>query len=412
MLTRANVMPFISDDGRRLTVRPLRDPDGRVTRFADRLCRLVRKLEGWPRASVEEALRRQERRVRDVSRLGGLSQTLLMGCRFVPPAGAAERPQQRLRAFAARTALWPPLSGDELAPYAAVTADATSAQALWAGLYDDRPSAWTLADAPPWTGRELLARYHLELGRAVLRDASEVEVRVRGGWRALFASIKLARLMYDATRVGRGYRLALTGPAAAYVARSSRYGVRFARIMPAVSRATAWQLRATIVRSDGVRAFAMRGRARGTRVDGNAAVRVGPEPTRARFDSAWERRFARDFRAAREGLTAGWTLARERTPLVQGGRVSLPDFTVRHEDGREALVELVGFWTPEYLRAKAAFVSQVGDRPLVLVVAKALAVGDQADALVEAAGDRLVWCTERPRLGDVMRVVERVARVS
>jgi predicted nuclease of restriction endonuclease-like RecB superfamily len=205
-------------------------------------------------------------------------------------------------------------------------------------------------------------------------------------------------------RAGRGYLLTLTGPAAAFVARPSRYGVRFSRIVPALSRATAWQLRATVLREDRVCTFALRGRARA------ADARVGPEPSRARFDSAWERRFAREFRAARDGLTAGWTLGRERTPLVAEGRVALPDFTLRHADGREAFVELVGFWTPEYLREKAEMVARVGSVPLVLIVAKALAVGDGAAALGEAAGDRLLWCAKQPRLADVMRVVERVAR--
>jgi predicted nuclease of restriction endonuclease-like RecB superfamily len=403
MLKRADVEPFVAVERGRLTLRPLLDPDGRVTRFADRLCRLVRKLEGKPRATVEEALRRQERRVRDTSRLGGLGGTLLMACRFDAPADVATLPARRAQVFLARGGMWPPVPGDALAPYA-IVGSAHDARQLHEQFYADRDAAWPLLAAPMWTGAQLLAQYHLELGRAVLRDAERVEIRVRGGWRALFASVKLARLMYQVERMGRGYRLTLTGPAAAFVTRPSRYGSRFARMVPALSRATAWQLRATIRHGEQTRIFVLRGRARAD------DVRVGPEPTRARFDSAWERRFAREFRAARDGLTAGWTLGRERTPLVAAGRVALPDFTLRHTDGREAFVELVGFWTPEYLRDKAEMVARVGDVPLVLVVAKVLAVGAAAEALQDAAGDRLLWCTKQPRLADVMRVVERVAR--
>jgi len=29
--------------------------------------------------------------------------------------------------------------------------------------------------------------------------------------------------------------------------------------------------------------------------------------------------------------------------------VFVPDFTFRHEDGTQACLEIVGFWTPEYL---------------------------------------------------------------
>ena len=97
---------------------------------------------------------------------------------------------------------------------------------------------------------------------------------------------------------------------------------------------------------------------------------------------------------------------REDAPLVlPGGRVFLPDFTLRRADGREALVELVGYWTPEYLREKLEKVRSAGLPNLVLVVSKAL--GPRAGALADEAP--VVWFTERPRAGPVMDAVKRVA---
>lgn len=407
MLTRSQVQPFVIRKGSRISVRHLSDPHGRVVPFLDRLCRLVRRLEGRPRSTIEEALRRQERRVRDASRLGGLARTLLMACRFEPTPGTGQLAELRPHIFEARGRRWPPVPGDTLLPYVDVaTAHGLDAAQLYATLYADRQAAWVLRAAPAWDGGELLAQYNLELARALLRDAERVEVRTKGGWRHLFSAVKLARLMHTLDRVGRSYRLTVTGPAAAFVVRPSRYGVRFARIVPALSRSPAWQLRAVIRDGDIRRTFTMRGQARG---GGGGGVRVGPEPTRQRFDSAWERRFARDFKTMSAAGAAGWTLSRERSPLSFGGRVFLPDFTLRHTDGREAMVELVGFWTPEYLAEKAAKVTSAGDVPLVLVVARSLAVGGAAEALVQAAGDRIVWCGARPRIGDVMRIVEAVA---
>ena len=95
--------------------------------------------------------------------------------------------------------------------------------------------------------------------------------------------------------------------------------------------------------------------------------------------------------------------------MSSGGAVFLPDFTLRNANGREAAVELVGFWTPEYLQNKAVKVRAASGVPLVLVVAKELAVGGAADALVDAAGERIVWCGRHPRVAEVMRMVERVA---
>ena len=180
MLTRAQVDPFVIRKGAQISVRYLDDRTGRVTPFLMRLCRLVRKLEGRPRATVEEALRRQERRVRDASRLGGLSRTLLQACRFEPQPHVDQLPALRTALFTARGALWPPLPGDTLQPYAAIaTTHDVDATELYRNLYADRQAAWTLRAAPNWDGRELLAQYNLELARALLRDAERVELRAK-----------------------------------------------------------------------------------------------------------------------------------------------------------------------------------------------------------------------------------------
>ena len=50
----------------------------------------------------------------------------------------------------------------------------------------------------------------------------------------------------------------------------------------------------------------------------------------------------------------GWTLVREGEVLHEGQKVFVPDFVFRHDDGRVVLMEIIGFWTPEYLEAKAA----------------------------------------------------------
>ena len=409
MLTRAQVDPFVRVHGRALRVQYLADPRGRIVPFLDRMLRLVRRLEGQTLETVSEALRRQERRVRDASRLAGISRALIEWCDFTPLSSAAQLEDARRDVFAARGALWPPVSGDMLAPYAAAAAAlGMSAETLQRTLYDDRPGARRLCRVPEGDGRALLARYNLELARGVLRDATRVELHTRGGWRDVFRAVKAAGLMHELIREGKRYRLVLTGPAAAFVVRPARYGVRFARVLPVLARAPGWRVNAQVLRGGQSCSLAVRGRAR---ADTNAAP-VGSEPRRERYDSAWERRFVRDFRASSWARQSGWSLSRERSPLSSGGAVFLPDFTLRHNDGREAAVELVGFWTPEYLTAKVAKVRAAGDVPLVLVVAKALAVGDAVDVLNEVGGERIVWCGRRPRVGDVMRVVEAVAKVT
>lgn len=409
MLSNSHVAPFLHLQGGRLHVEYLRDSQGRVVPFLDRLCRLVRRLEGWPRHRVAEALRRQERHVRDATRMAGLARTLLDACEFRAADGAAQAESLRDAVFLARGRRWPPVPGDRALPYA----EAGAPQGLAPGvvemmLYADAPTARILVRAPTLDGRALLALYNLELARAVLLGAQRVRLTARGGWRGIFRAVKSARLMHVVTRKGRSYEVELTGPAAAFIVRPTRYGARMARVIPALARAPRWRVEADIVREGMVVSFRMRGRPRAAAGD----APVGAESRRARYDSEWERSLASDFRAKFGAERGGWQLLRETTPVTMGAELFLPDFTLRHADGREALVELVGFWTPEYLEEKVRKIVAAGLDNLVLVVYRGLAVGGRADALAAAVGnERVVWFTAKPKAAEVVRAAERIARL-
>lgn len=427
MLRRTHVLPFTAERGGRITVEFLADPDGRVTSFLDRLCRLMRRLEGRPRSAVLEALRRQERRVRDARRLAGLSKTLLDAARFAPDPLADRAADVRQAVFLARGEHWPPVPGDEDMPYreAAESLGLTVEEARDA-LYADRPARRRLKRVPRWDGARLLHRYNLELARAVLLDAVEMTVTAEGGWGDIFRAVKLGRLMYRVERAGPRdgdddaprYRVTLTGPAASFVTRARRYGIRFARVVPVLTRAPGWRLDAVIDRD---------GRRLDYTLEAGGAIRT--RARRARYDSAWERGLAAEFEEKIGAERAGWSLTREDTPVPIGDDLFLPDFTFRHEDGREALVEIVGFWTPEYLAGKLDKVRRAGLGNLVLVVYRGLAAGpvegsDGSDASdggdvpttgvdptdLENLPGAVLWFARKPRIGAVMEAVERVAR--
>jgi uncharacterized protein len=425
MLRRPDVAPFLHErpgqdaaevEGERPGERPggyegelevefLTDADGRVLRFLERLLRLVKRLEGRSRATVREALRRQERRVRDVRRLSGLSRTLLSLSRFEPLAGADRALEVRDTLFRARGERWPPVPGDAEHPYrAAAEALGLDPAEVRRLLYADDPDALVLVRAPRLSAQALLRRYNLDLARAVLLDAAEVRLEAEGGWRGIFAAVKLARLMYRLEPVdpdGRArYRLVLTGPAAPFVTRARRYGARFARVVPALTRAPGWSLEASVIHGDRTLLY---------RLEREPAVARGRGRPQ-RYDSTWERDLAEEFREKIGDERGGWTLHREDTPVALGEELFLPDFTMRHQDGRVALVELVGFWTPEYLEEKLRKVRLAGLEHLVLVVFRGLAASQGDDpARFENLPGALVWFRERVRIGPVMEAVERVA---
>lgn len=397
MLRRSHVEPFLRERSGRLEPGFLLPTEARL-HLLDRLCRLVRRLEGRTRREVTEALRRQERRVRDVRRLAGISKALLDACDFRPPPGAERAAEVRAALFRARGRRWPPAPGDRGHPYLDAAAElGTSPEEVERLLYADAPGERLLAHAPPFDGEALLERYNLELARAVLLGATRVTLTARGGWRDLFRAIKLARLMHRVSPApGGGYSVELTGPAAPYVVRAERYGSRLARVVPALARAPGWRLEAEVARG---------GRSAAFHLDA-ASAPFGRSPAREGYDSGWERHLAEEFSERMADERRGWSLLREATPVQVGGEVFLPDFTLRHEDGREALVEVVGFWTPEYLRAKLAKVRAAGLDELVLVVYRGLAAGAEWQ---DAAGE-VVWFAERPRIGPVLEAAERAAR--
>jgi predicted nuclease of restriction endonuclease-like RecB superfamily len=80
------------------------------------------------------------------------------------------------------------------------------------------------------------------------------------------------------------------------------------------------------------------------------------------FDSAVEEDFAGRFRA----LATGWLLRREPEPVLAGKQVIIPDFSLEKE-GVRVYVEIVGFWTVEYLLRKIEKLKKVDVDMLVLV---------------------------------------------
>ncbi|TVP77144.1 MAG: DUF790 family protein [Gemmatimonadales bacterium] len=409
MLRRTHVAPFLSERDGELEVDFLKDPGNRIRPFLARLLKLMRRLEGRPRTLVVEGLRRQERRVRDARRLDGIARTLLSLARFRPPEGADRSPEVRRTLFRMRGADWPPVPGDERRPYeTAALALNLPAEEVDRLLYADDPDALVMVRAPRLSPARLLRRYNLGLAQAVLLDAVEVRIEAGEGWRDIVRAVKLARLMHTLEPAGDNrYRMVLTGPAGPFVVRKQRYGARMARLVPALSWLRDWRLDARIAQGDRTLSF---------RLQPSPAITPG-RGRPPRYDSRWEEDLARDFHEKIGPVRDGWSLTREDVPVAIAGEIFLPDFTLRHEDGREALVELVGFWTPEYLEGKVRKLRAAGLDHLVLVIFRGLATGrpegEKGESFEEIAGElagEIVWFTNKVRIGPVMEAVERVAR--
>jgi uncharacterized protein len=280
-----------------------------------------------------------------------------------PPARYAER---RVDVFEAAAVHHPLLDAADAFAFIAgafTPAPATHAESV-ERLYGDYPEFHRLAVFPPeYTAESLRADYDLGQAQALLYAATEVTVEAGRDFKHILRYARLARLLYRVERAGAdAYRFVLDGPSSV-LRRTRAYGVDFARFLAALVRLSDWRVEAQIELRKGWRplTFTL-----------TAGDRLGARATPpAEFDSSLEAAIARKFGRERDG----WRLIREGVVLsLGGGRVLVPDFVFRHEDGTEVALEIVGYWTPEYVADKLRRLAATRDVHLVVAVPRPLAV--------------------------------------
>lgn len=227
-----------------------------------------------------------------------------------------------------------------------------------AQLYADVIDQQRLAAFPGYPDpAALLSRYNVAQVQACLYRAERVVVVATADFKTILRHVKLARLLHDICRLGPSrYRIELSGPASV-LGRTRRYGVAFARFLPALLACRGWTMDATIQTPWGARA-----RLSLTSRDGLKSHLPSP----AEFDSTVEERFAAKFGPERDG----WRLLREAEMVHEGQSVFVPDFVFRHTDGTEVLFEIVGFWTPEYLARKRETLRRFRRHRILIAVAE------------------------------------------
>ncbi len=207
-------------------------------------------------------------------------------------------------------------------------------------------------------GRALLARYNVAQVQVALFDAVSMSVWAAEDFKTILRYAKLARLMHTITRSGPGrYVMRLDGPASV-LRQTRRYGVAMARFLPALVACRDWLMHAVL-----------RTRRQGFTVGLDLSSRDGLTshlPPPEEFDSKLEEGFAAKWGPEPRD---GWRLEREAEVLHCRQKVFVPDFVFRHDDGRSVLMEIVGFWTPEYLQAKLETLKVFEDQRILLAVA-------------------------------------------
>lgn len=272
-----------------------------------------------------------------------------------------------------------------------------------AGLYADLPENQILTSFEAPTSEALLHRYNLSQVQGVFYRASHLVINAHrndpGQYKLLFRYMKLFQLMtYIEGDADHGFTLTIDGPTSLFKP-STRYGLAIAKLLPALLHVTRWSLAAELQINDSYSGQKRQGR---FALDSECGL-VSHYPPGKTYDSLLEAGFVDRWNKVK----TEWQLEREVDLIPIPGSVMIPDFRVVHPDGRSFLVEIVGYWRPEYLRKKFSQVRQSGRDDLILAVSERLNL-ENAGVKISDTPARIVWFKDQLLPKAILQVLEDV----
>lgn len=406
MLTADLVRPRLHLRGSELSIDMLDERDPCWLQSAKDLITLLQEQAGQSQAAWDRALETYVGERVDYVVVRGLAKILTDAATFTPLATPLPPIQLRERLFHYGPAFTSPQLFHAQTRYEVLKSVADelsiSSEQVETTLFADRPATYLLSDAgPQWTATGLLTRYNLELARGVLYWASHITIEVASNYKDLWKFIKLFKLMFWAEpKQGGGYRIDLDGPISPFVSSTLRYGRQLAAFLPALLLCERWQMHAYVhpPQAKGETIY---------RLDHTCSLRSHFKSS-GTFDSRLEADFANEFEQKMGGKRGHWRLTRESEVLLLGDTVMVPDFVLvdTKDEKRRILIELVGFWHPNYLRRKVEKVHAANCAHLLLLVYKGLNVTEEA---FQDAASQVIFFQQKPVLKEVMETVEEMA---
>ncbi|WP_216320094.1 DUF790 family protein [Deinococcus aestuarii] len=273
-------------------------------------------------------------------------------------------------------------------------------------LYADLPDQQRLVAFDPPEPKDLLERFNLAQAQGMLYRAYSLIITARRNeparYKQLLKYTKFFGLMVTVEGdADYGFTLTMDGPTSLFGG-TTRYGLAMAKFLPALLYVTKWDLTATLKPrkdlawvdpGDDEWLFEL------TSEDGYVSHYKPPEEHDSALESGFSDRFGK--------LGSAWTLEREVDLVPVPGGVIVPDFRLVHPSGRSVLVEIVGYWRPEYLRKKFDLLRKSGRRDVIVCVSERLNL-DRAGVDPSDFDERLVWFKGVLPPKDVLAVAERM----
>jgi predicted nuclease of restriction endonuclease-like RecB superfamily len=263
-------------------------------------------------------------------------------------------------------------------------------------FYADLDSELILKEFNPTSPEALLEKYNLSLTQTLLFDSTELKFTISGGdWQKIFYAIKRLGLIYEAFKVGCVW-VKIDGPASVFKL-TRRYGTAMAKVLPVIIASQEWTVEAKIhwKYTNEICDFKIE--------RGKHHALFGSYQSPLSFDSMVEQDFAARFQA----LDSGWRLRREPEPVLAGRKVIIPDFSFERQ-GVKLYMEIVGFWTMDYLLRKIEKLKTI-DVNMLIAVDKSLAC-ERLSYLEKKPHLNIVYYHKKISLAPIIRYLQEMFR--
>ncbi|MEM4706700.1 MAG: DUF790 family protein, partial [Candidatus Methanomethylicaceae archaeon] len=180
---------------------------------------------------------------------------------------------------------------------------------------------------------DLLKEYNFSITQTLLFNATEIDFTSSGNWQRIFRAIKYYGLMYT-NKEGKWFKI--DGPASIFKL-TRRYGTAIAKLLPEIFASQPWQIQAIILYKNKLLRFELNSK--------KYSWLFPKIELKESYDSTIEEDFANEFKT----LKTPWIIKRESDPILINNCIIIPDFSFYFENKR-VLMEIVGFWTIDYLK--------------------------------------------------------------
>lgn len=277
-----------------------------------------------------------------------------------------------------------------------------SPQEIAKGLYADLQENRILTQFDPPIDEALVHRYNLSQVQGIFYRASHVTINAHrndpGEYKLLFRYLKLFQLMaYIEGDADTGFTITIDGPTSLFKP-STRYGLALAKMLPALLHVSKWSLQARLQTRDPYSGAIKTG---SFSLTSDRCSLVTHYPPGKPYDSMLEASFAKSWAKTK----TEWRLEREVDLVPLPGSVMIPDFRLVHPDGRDFLLEIVGYWRPEYLKKKFYQVRNADVDNLILAVSERLNL-EKAGVTFTELPNRLIWFKNKLSPKAVLEVLD------